>query len=152
VELGNDTYFEQLTCVGYNPGRGEVEATVQIKRAGGYGSDLCGPGSREWLRFYVSYDDGATWQDVGLGSFLAHNIPDQPDCAGQPGKPLSYTVAYPLPDPKRRPCPWPVLPLVRAILSAGGRPAAWWWTEPTRSAWNGSTPWAITSTRPSGTP
>ena len=140
MELGNDTYFEQLTCVGYNPGRGEVEATVQIKRAGGYGSDLCGPGSREWLRFYVSYDDGATWQDVGLGSFLAHNIPDQPDCAGQPGKPLSYTVAYPLPDPKRRPCPWPVLPLVRAILS--------WQVIPAPAARWPSRCWRTTSRRP----
>jgi hypothetical protein len=116
-ELITDTYFEEATCVALNPDVDVLEATVEIKRPFGYGGDLCSPGSMEWVRFYISYDDGVTWEDVGVGSFNAHDIPDLVDCARQPTKPLSYTVAHPLPDPHRARCRRPVLPLVRAILS-----------------------------------
>ena len=117
VEIIGDTFYEEVTCLAYNPDVEVLEATVQVKRASGYGSDLCGPGSTEWVRFYISYDDGATWQDVGLGSFKAHDIPDSRDCAQRDTKPLSYAVAHPLPEPVRRPCVRSVLPLVRAVLS-----------------------------------
>jgi len=82
VEITKDTSFEEVTCVALNPATDVVEATVEVKRATGYGGDTCGPGSREWVRFYLSYDEGATWLDVGLSSFTAHDIPDAEDCAG----------------------------------------------------------------------
>jgi hypothetical protein len=117
VELVGNTGFEQATCLALNPDSVVLEATVAVKRSGGYGGDLCSPGSTEWVRFYISYDDGTTWEDVGVGSFNAHDIPDSKDCAGELTKPLIYTVAHPLPDPHRRLCVSPVLPLVRAVLS-----------------------------------
>src|SRR5258708_35837850 len=34
--LSNDIAFEELTCVGYNPDRGVLEAVVQLKTGPGY--------------------------------------------------------------------------------------------------------------------
>ena len=124
LEIIKDTAFEQVTCVGFNPDTDVLEATVQVKLPTGYGGDLCSPGSTEWVRFYISYDEGATWEDVGLGSFNAHDIPDSEDCHQDKTKPLVYTVAFPLNDAKRKRCSSPVLPLVRAILSWQVQPPA----------------------------
>jgi hypothetical protein len=117
VEIVADTFFEEATCVAFNPDTDILEATVEVKRSNGYGGDPCGPGSTEWVRFYLSYDDGATWEDVGLSSFNAHDIPDSTDCAQKPDKPLTYCVAHPLADPQRKRCTTAALPLARAILS-----------------------------------
>ena len=124
VEITGDTFFEQLSCVGLNPDQDVLEATVLIKRAFGYGGGLCSKGSIEWVRFYISYDEGATWEDVGLGSFNAHDIPDSVDCAKNQTKPLVYTVAFPLSEPHRKRCSAPVLPLIRAVLSWQIQPPA----------------------------
>ena len=124
LEIVQDTVFEEVTCLGFHPDTDVLEATVQVKRSGGYGGDLCSAGSTEWVRFYLSYDDGATWQDVGLGSFNAHDIPDSVDCHKDRTKPLVYTVAFPLTDLKRQRCSRPVLPLARAILSWQVQPPA----------------------------
>lgn len=124
LKIVHDTVFEEVTCVGFNPHTDVLEATVQVKRPGGYGGDLCGAGSTEWVRFHLSYDDGATWEDVGLASFNAHDIPDSVDCHKDRTKPLVYTVAFPLNDQKRQRCSRPVLPLVRAILSWQVQPPA----------------------------
>ncbi len=114
LDVKGNTGFEELTCVGFNPLLDQVEATVAIKLPDGYGGDLCSPGSTEYVRFYVDY--GAGWQDVGLASFNAHDIPDSTDCADGRTKPLTYVVVYPL-DSNRDICKKPVLPKVRAILS-----------------------------------
>ena len=124
LEIIGDTDFEQVTCVGFNPDTDVLEATVQVKLPTGYGGDLCSPGSTEWVRFHISYDEGATWEDVGLGSFNAHDIPDSVDCHKDETKPLIYTVAFPLTDARRKRCSSPVLPLVRAILSWQVQPPA----------------------------
>jgi len=132
-EIVNDVFFEQVSCVGLNPDNDTLEATVQLKRPFGYGGDLCSAGSTEWVRFYLSYDEGATWEDVGLGSFNAHDIPDAVDCGKHKTKPLIYTVAFPLLEPHRQRCSRPVLPLVRAILS--------WQVQPPASQPNWSPIW-----------
>lgn len=124
LEIVQDTVFEEVTCLGFHPETDVLEATVQVKRSSGYGGDLCGPGSTEWVRFHLSYDEGATWEDVGLGSFTAHDVPDSVDCHKDRTKPLVYTVAFPLNDPRRQRCSRPVLPLVRAILSWQVQPPA----------------------------
>lgn len=111
--IGNTTY-EEVTCVGFNPALNLLEATIQIKRPGGYNGTLCTPGSTEYIRFFVDY--GAGWIDAGLASFKAHDIPNTVDCEEKPDKPLSYVVTLPL-SPPRNNCRHPVLPKVRAILS-----------------------------------
>jgi hypothetical protein len=111
--VGNITY-EEVSCLGFNPQLNLLEATVQIKLAGGYNGLLCSPGSTEYVRFYIDYGTG--WVDAGLAAFNAHDIPNILDCAKQKDKPLSYVVTAQL-DPQQKNCKTPVLPRVRAILS-----------------------------------
>lgn len=111
---GNPRY-EEVGCLGYEPAKGLLEATVDIKLPFGYGGGLCGPGSTEYVRFYV--DLGGGFQDAGVAAFNAHDIPDGVDCFGDPEKPLAYVVTVPYKPPDRDPCDRPMLPTVRAILS-----------------------------------
>ena len=111
--IAANVFYEELTCVGYNPNLNELEATIQIKRASGYGSDLCGPGSTEYVRFFVDYGSG--WTEVGLAGVNVHSIPTALDCTDHSTKPLSYVVSVPI-EPKTDYCGNPVEPNVRAVL------------------------------------
>ena len=66
-KIVKDTSYEELTCVGLNQNVSTLEATIAIKRPFGYGGDLCSPGSREYVRFFINYDDSG-WLDAGAGS------------------------------------------------------------------------------------
>jgi hypothetical protein len=105
--IGNTTY-EEVRCVGYNPDVNLLKAVVWIKLPFGFLGDLCAPGSKEYVRFYISFDNGATWQDQGLVSFTAHDTPGP--------KPLEYAVTL-APHSYHTWCTRELLPLVRAILS-----------------------------------
>ncbi len=109
--VGN-TIYEELTCLGLapspEPGRARLQAVVHIKRTMGYGGGICSPGTREYVRFYLSHDNGMTWIDQGISSFRAFNVP-----AGQP---LAHAVTLNI-DPQEQLCTTENLPLVRAILS-----------------------------------
>lgn len=111
--LGNTTY-EEISCVGFNPDKDLLEATIKIKLPFGYGTDLCHAGTFEYVRFYLDYGSG--WEDAGVAGFNIHDIPNIHDCAGSADKPLAYVVSRPI-DPTRNFCGHPVLPKVRAILS-----------------------------------
>lgn len=74
ADIQGNTSFEAITCVGYNPELRRLEATVQLKQSSGYLGDLCAPGTQEYVRFYVSFDAGATWVSAGLSSLGAHDI------------------------------------------------------------------------------
>ncbi len=121
-QLSNDTVFEELTCVGYNPERGLLEAVIQVKQASGYQGSDCTPGSFEYIRFFV--DTGGGFVDAGLTAINVHDLPEAHDCAEQSEKPLSYSasVAYAPANPED--CDDPVLPVVRAILSWQSIPPA----------------------------
>jgi hypothetical protein len=116
LEKQGDTTFEALSCVSFSPERDRLEATVQIRLAGGYAGDLCSEGSYEHVRFYVSYDAGGTWTDSGLASVNVHDIPAGESCDASQWPPLSYVCGVDF-SPRRSWCAYPVLPLVRAILS-----------------------------------
>ena len=116
VEKKADSAYEALSCVSFNPATDRLEATVQIRRPYGYLGGLCSPGSHENVRFYISYDNGAHWTDVGLATIAVHDIAAGKSCDGSTWPPLSYVCGVQL-APRREPCKTPVLPLVRAILS-----------------------------------
>ena len=116
VEKKADSAYEALSCVSFNPATDRLEATVQIRRPYGYLGGLCSPGSHEHVRFYISYDNGAQWTDVGLATIAVHDIAAGKSCDGSTWPPLSYVCGVQL-APRREPCKTPVLPLVRAILS-----------------------------------
>jgi hypothetical protein len=114
LEISNDTFYEQVTCLGFNPATNVLEAVVQVKQATGYDGSLCQNGSYEYVRFFLDYGSG--WLDVGLAALNVHDIPAATDCAKEPEKPLSYAVSVEL-TPQSNWCFFPVLPQVRAILS-----------------------------------
>ena len=114
---GNTTY-EQLACVGYHPQQAKLAAVVYLYQHSGYGSDLCGPGTPEYVRFYLSFDSGATWQDQGLTSFQAHDIPGT-----DKNRRLEFAVSLTA-HPRRKLCRFDPLIRVRAILSWNHQPPA----------------------------
>jgi hypothetical protein len=113
-KIVGDVTYEEVHCVSFDHERNLLEATIHIKKPSGYKGDLCHDGSTEYVRFYLDY--GAGWEDQGLGSFNAHDIPNSNDCAQKGTKPLVYVVTLPI-DPKKRCCNHAVTPKVRAILS-----------------------------------
>jgi hypothetical protein len=124
-----NTSYEQLNCVGYNPDKQFLEATISIKQPFGYGGDLCHTGTTEYVRFFIDYGSG--WVDAGLAGAVVHDIPTGHDCAKQLTKPLTYVASLKLSPHIMRCCNHPVLPKVHAILSwnlvppAGAANAGW---------------------------
>ena len=106
---GNTTY-EQLTCLGLNPGGlfadGLLEAVINIKQHSGYATDGCGPGTTEYVRFFVQ--DASGWHDLGLSSVQVY------DLAGP--LPLSYSASVDFQE-ARKFCNTENIVHVRAILS-----------------------------------
>jgi len=110
LELLYNTFYEELTCLSYKPDTQRLSAIVRVKQGAGYSGGPCTPGSKEYVRFYVSYDNGASWEDEGVVNFDIHDFGSPDD--------LCYEV-YKTFVPKKRSCcdKKPVLPLVRGILS-----------------------------------
>lgn len=109
LKILSDTTYEEIGCVGYQPQLERLHAVVYVKQQTGYGGDVCSKGSPEYVRFYLSFDNGATWQDQGLASFTAYNIPEN---RGR----LEYAVTRRV-DPPRKFCFQHNFLLCRAILS-----------------------------------
>jgi hypothetical protein len=118
-DFSGNTFWEEITCVGYNPQSVTLEAVVAIKQASGYSGGLCSAGSKEFVRFFVDY--GAGFEDIGYTSFNAHDIPD----VGGALHPIEYVVRLALPDTgHRRCCNTAVIPTVRAVLSWNTPPSS----------------------------
>jgi hypothetical protein len=110
-----NTTYEKLTCVGFHPQLSRLEAVVQINQTSGYSGGICSAGSTEYVRFYLSFDNGATWLDQGMESFTAYDLPDP--------HPIDYAVSLSI-DPQRLLCGSENLPLVRAVLSWNNPPTS----------------------------
>jgi hypothetical protein len=103
-----DTEYEQLMCVGYQPQLGQLNAVVHLKLSNGYSGDICTGGSTEYVKFFSSTDDGATWTELGITSFTAWDVSGP--------KPLEFDVTLPV-DLARTCCKDENIVLIRAILS-----------------------------------
>ncbi|HTW57317.1 MAG TPA: hypothetical protein VMD99_04280 [Terriglobales bacterium] len=108
LNIAGDTAYEELGCVGFSLALSRLEAVVSIKQTTGYEGGVCTNGSQEYVRFYLSFDGGTTWQDQGVAGFTVYDIPGP--------KPLEYSVALPVTLPEDI-CFIENLPQVRAILS-----------------------------------
>jgi hypothetical protein len=111
------TFWEELTCVGYNPKAKRLEGIVSIKQASGYSGTVCNPTTKEYVRFFVDFKDGSGFHDMGFTSFNACDISNAP-----PGQqhPLMYMTQISIDDEKYRKlldCNKAVIPTVRGILS-----------------------------------
>jgi hypothetical protein len=115
LSIVGDTTYEDIGCVGFNPQLNRLEAVVYINQTGGYDGDVCSNGSQEFVRFYLSYDSGATWQDQGLTSFTVYDVPGP--------KPLEFDATLQI-SPLEEYCFFENLPQVRAILSWSTPPPA----------------------------
>ena len=106
-----NTTFEHLACVGLNPGgffgAGLLEAIVDITQHTGYGTDGCGAGSTEYVRYFVegSHADGMTWDRTYRCRCMT--------CSAT--GPLSYAVSVDF-NEARKPCATENIVNVRAIL------------------------------------
>jgi hypothetical protein len=114
LSLLNNTTFEEVTCIGFNPYNNLLEAVIQIKQPAGYNGGPCLAGSFEYVRFFLDYGSG--WEDQGLAAVHVYDIPNGNDCANAAQKPLSYAASVQI-QPKTNWCGIPVLPKARAILS-----------------------------------
>ncbi|MCP5115697.1 MAG: hypothetical protein GY953_33130, partial [bacterium] len=110
--LKRNTYYERIASVGYQPQFERLEAVVYVKQPSGYGGNVCSPGSREYVRFYLSFDGGTTWVDQGVSSFRTY---DMPECT-EGRKRLEYALTCRVNPPKKF-CIFHNLILARAILS-----------------------------------
>jgi len=73
LNMHGDTTFESLGCVSYIALLDQLYASIHLKRDWGYSLALRNS-SREYVRFYVSFDRGATWHNEGLTAF---NVSDE---------------------------------------------------------------------------
>ena len=104
--------YENIGCVGFQPQFDRLEAVVFINQHSGYGGGVCSNGSQEYVRFYLSHDNGATWQDLGLTSFTAYDIAQWPAGARR----LEYAATLQI-NPRKTFCFVNNFARVRAILS-----------------------------------
>jgi hypothetical protein len=115
LQIEEDTTWESIGCVGYDRELEQLRATIYIKQSSGYSDDECATGSEEFVRFYLSYDGGATWQNQGLKAVRVY------DERGH--KPLEHVVTMQI-GPKGSLCLNLNIPRVRAILSWNSPPPA----------------------------
>lgn len=116
LNIQSNTTYEEIGCVGFQPQFNRLEAVVYVKQSTGYGGGICSPGTQEYVRFYLSFDHGATWVDQGLTSFTAYNVPDLQQR-------LEYAVSLQVNPPKKF-CFKSNIILCRAILSWNVAPPA----------------------------
>lgn len=104
--------YEEIGGIGFQPQFNRLEAVVLVKQPTGFGGDICSSGTQEYVRFYVKCGGSDEWEDVGLSSFTAYNIPDV-----SPGKKhLEYAVSLNV-DLTKSLCFHEKICEVRAILS-----------------------------------
>jgi hypothetical protein len=118
-EIQSNTTYEEIGCLGYNPKNDRLEAVVYLNQPSGYGGDVCSDGTPEYVRFFLSVDNGATWHDQGLTSFTAHNILEGTEGA----KRLEYAASVEA-DAAKKFCFQNNQALIRAILSWNFAPPA----------------------------
>ena len=115
IEATNgDTGFEELQCIGLDPnGLENLVGILRIKRPFGYSGTQCQPGSKEYVAFWIDWQDGAGWQWVGTSQLNVHDFTTIPPDG------LVYAVAQPVNlASRRKPCQsGAVTAKVRAILS-----------------------------------
>ncbi len=109
--LKGNTFFEEIGGVDYYPQQAYLETVAYVKQPSGYTDGVCRADSLEYVRFYLSFDNGATWQDQGLFSMCAWDIAEETDSS----KRLQYEVALKV-DPPREFCEDDDRIRVRAIL------------------------------------
>ena len=119
LSIAGNTTYEEIRCVGFHPQSHRLDAVVFTKQGFGYGGDVCSAGTPEFVRFYLSFDNGASWVDQGYTSFTAHDV----SAAATGGRHLEYAASVPCTPPGKW-CATPNVIHARAILEWNSIPPA----------------------------
>ena len=106
LRIQQNTAYESIGYLAYVPMLEQLQATIHISDSTGYSDADCV--SKEYVRFYLSYDDGHSWLDQGMSSI---NV-----CNTQGPKPQQEVVAVNISSALTL-CFHERLPVVRTILS-----------------------------------
>lgn len=110
--ISSNTKYEELSCVGLYPEDNLLEAVIEVKLPYGYKGSLCTAGSKEYVSFYIDYNDGAGF--VSVGAAVEVNVHD---LFFVDGGHLFYAVRKPFTPKEYLKCDHPQIVKVRAILS-----------------------------------
>jgi hypothetical protein len=112
LKLITNSTYEKIASVGFQPQFNRLEAVIYIEQPYGYGGGICSAGTPEFVRFYMRDNEGSDWEDLGMSSFTAYNIPE----GTQGDQHLEYAVSLTI-EPTSKFCMIENLKEVRAILS-----------------------------------
>jgi hypothetical protein len=122
--------YEQIENVGLDINRDRFVASFRVKRALGYGGDLCKTGSTEYVAFWVDWGNNCKWEYAGTAAVNVHDINDIP--AGG----LSYAALLPYDfTHKIKECSNPNVVKLRAVLSWNVAPST---TDPEKLNYYGN--------------
>ena len=106
-----NTDYEELECVGLDYNLERLVGTFRVKLPYGFGGNLCGPRSTEYVAFWAVWDDDCRWTCVGTAQVNLHDLP-------VPKEGLCYGATLPVDLSKlRRGCKEPKVVRIRAVLS-----------------------------------
>jgi hypothetical protein len=109
--------WEELECVGLDYNHEALVATVKIKQSVGYKEDLCHPGSKEYVAFWIDWGN-CSWTYLNTVELPVHDIKI-------PAGGLHYQVTLPVNFTyNRKPCDNPNIKRVRAVLSWDSPPSS----------------------------
>lgn len=103
--------YEELECLGFDYNTENLVATIKIKKENGYSGDLCHAGSKEYISFWIDWDDNCSWQYLNTVALNVHDI----DMLGDD---IFYSVSLPLDTTyHKKACSIPNIIRARAVLS-----------------------------------
>lgn len=115
LNIQQDTTYESISCLIYDSTTDELCAAIDVKQPTGYSSEILVRGSEEWVRFYLSYDEGSKWHDLGMRSVTVTDT--------QRPRTLEYQVRLHISAGVEH-LPGTIQPKIRAILSWSTPPPA----------------------------
>jgi hypothetical protein len=103
--------YEELDCVGLDYSTESLAANLRIKKKIGYSGDLCSPGSKEYIAFWINWNEPCAWQYINTVQLNVHDLK-------MVGDHLCYSVSLPLDATfHRKLCNNPNVIRVRGVLS-----------------------------------
>ncbi len=121
--------YEELNCVGLDYNTESLVATFKIKKKYGYSGDLCEDGSKEYISFWIDWDDNCSWQYLNTVELKVHDIQMNGDS-------LCYSVSLPLDSTyHKKICSNPNMIRIRSVLSWNVAPST---TDPDKLEYYGN--------------
>lgn len=72
IPVDGNTNYEEMTCIGYDPGKKLLQAIIHVKRSTGFSGSLCTNGSTEYVAFWANF--GAGYDYLGTATVKVHDL------------------------------------------------------------------------------